>query len=100
MVPIQAIPGGVSFFIKVHPRARKNALTGIVGDAVKISLSAPPVDGRANRAVIEFLAELFEIPCSSVTISSGATSRVKRVHVAGTTAAAVRQRLQETLAKA
>lgn len=99
MVPIQAIPGGVSFFVKVHPRARKDSVTGIVGDAVKLSLTAPPVDGRANQAVVEFLAELFEIPRSSVTIASGAASSLKRVHVAGTTAAAVRQRLQQILAK-
>ena len=45
--------------MKVHPRARKNAITGSVGDALKLALTAPPVEGKANQAVIEFFADLF-----------------------------------------
>jgi uncharacterized protein len=97
VIPIRETQGGVFFAVKVHPRARKNGITGSVGEALKVALTAPPVDGRANEAVIDFLAGLFEIPRSSVTIASGATSRVKRIHVAGITLAVAQQRLREIL---
>jgi uncharacterized protein len=89
MVPVTESAKGVTFAVKVHPRARKNAITGTMGDAIKLALTAPPVEGRANHAVIEFFAELFEIPHSSVTIASGATSRNKVIRIAGLTQAAV-----------
>lgn len=97
MVPINETVQGVTFAVKVHPRARKNAITGVIGDALKLALTAPPVEGRANRAVIEFFAELFEIPRSSVTIASGETSRNKLVRIAGLTKAAITTRLSESL---
>src|SRR6478735_8393971 len=97
MIPIQESAKGISFSVKVHPRARKNAITGTVGDALKLALTAPPVEGKANQAVIEFFAELFEIPRSSVTIASGETSRNKVVRIAGLTKAAVVARLSAYL---
>ena len=93
MFPLNETAKGVTFAVKVHPRARRNAITGVVGSALKLSLTAPPVEGRANQAVIEFFAELFEIPRSSVTIASGETSRNKVVRIAGLTKAAVSARL-------
>ncbi len=93
MIPLQESARGVTFAVKVHPRARKNAITGIVGDALKLALTAPPIEGRANQAAIEFFAELFEIPRSSVTIASGETSRNKVVRIAGLTKTAVAARL-------
>ena len=95
MVPVKDISGGATFAVKVQPRARKNAITGTVGDALKLSLTAPPVEGRANQAVIEFFADLFEIPRSSVTIACGATSRNKRIYISGVNSENVRRRLQE-----
>ena len=89
MIPITESAQGVSFAVKVHPRARKNAITGTMGDAIKLALTAPPVEGKANQAVIEFFADLFAIPRSSVTIASGATSRSKVVRIAGVTKTAV-----------
>lgn len=83
MVPINENSDGVSIAVKVHPRAKKNAITGTVGDAFKLALTAPPVEGRANEAVIEFFAKLFRVPRSSVTITAGATSRNKVVRVEG-----------------
>jgi uncharacterized protein (TIGR00251 family) len=68
-----------------------------VGDALKLALTAPPVEGRANQAAIEFFAALFEIPRSSVTIASGETSRNKVVRIAGVSRPAVEQRLAEKL---
>ena len=85
--------GGVTFAIRVHPRARKNAVTGVVGEALKVSLTAPPVEGRANEACIEFFAKLLKVPRSSVTIASGQSSRNKVIRVAGVTAHQVRERL-------
>ena len=97
MLSVNETARGVTFAVKVHPRARKNAITGVVGDALKLALTAPPVEGRANRAVIEFFAELFEIPRSSVTIASGETSRNKVVRIDGFSKAAVEARLSEHL---
>src|SRR5215831_19289727 len=97
MIPVRETAQGAIFAVKVQPRARKNAITGTVGEALKLSLTAPPVEGRANQAVIEFLADLFAIPRASVTITTGATSRLKRVCVSGMSSAAVQQILNEIL---
>ena len=95
MIPLHETAKGISFSVKVHPRARKNAITGIVGDALKLALTAPPVEGRANQAVIEFFADLFAIPRSSVTIASGETSRNKIVRIAGVSKPVAEQKLAE-----
>lgn len=95
MIPIQESAKGVTFAVKVHPRARKNQITGMVGEALKLALTAPPLEGRANEGAIEFFAELFDIPRSSVTIASGQTSRSKVIRVTGISADAVRRRLEE-----
>jgi uncharacterized protein (TIGR00251 family) len=97
MIPVQESAKGIVFAVKVQPRARRNAITGIVGDMLKLALAAPPVDGRANQAVIEFLAELFEIPRHSVTIASGETSRNKMVRISGVSRLVVEQKLQSSL---
>lgn len=93
MVPIHESPSGVTFAVKVHPRARKNAITGELGDALKLALTAPPIDGRANDACIEFFANLLKVPRSSVTIASGQSSRQKIVRVVGLTADEIKRRL-------
>ncbi|MBZ5570787.1 MAG: DUF167 domain-containing protein [Acidobacteriia bacterium] len=93
MIPIHETPAGVTFAVKVHPRAKKNAITGEIGDALKLALTAPPVDGRANEACIEFFANLLKVPRSSVTIASGETSRRKVIRVAGLSEQELRQRL-------
>ena len=94
LIPVCDTPGGASFSVKVHPRARKHAVTGQVGDALKVSLTAPPAEGRANQALIEFLAELLQLPRSSVTIAAGQSSRNKVVRVRGLSAAQVEERLR------
>jgi len=97
MIPVHESAKGVSFSVKVQPRARRNAITGTLGDALKLALTAPPVEGRANQAVIEFLAETLEIPRASVTITSGETSRNKVVRVAGVSKRIVEQKLEAAL---
>jgi len=85
---------GITFAVKVHPRAKKNAILGELGGAVKISLAAPPVDGRANEACREFFAELLDVPRSAVNIISGKISRRKVVRVAEISAESVRDKLR------
>jgi uncharacterized protein (TIGR00251 family) len=94
MFAIHACKGAVRFAVKVHPRAKKNDITGELGDALKVSLTTPPVDGRANRACVELFAKLLKVPRSSVTIASGQASRNKVIRVAGVTDHYVRDRLR------
>jgi hypothetical protein len=93
MISIRDTPSGATFTIKVHPRAKKNEITGEVGDALKVALTSPPIDGRANEACIEFLAKLLNVPRSSVTIAAGDTSRNKVIRVRGFSAAEIAERL-------
>jgi uncharacterized protein len=93
MVSTHDTPDGVTFEVKIHPRARKNAVTGELGDSLKLSLTAPPVEGRANEACINFLANLLKVPRSSVTIASGQNSRRKVIRVSGLSADEVQRRL-------
>lgn len=84
---------GVSFPVHVVPRASKNEISGRYGEAVKVRLTAPPVEGAANRALIEFLAAQLGVPESQIEIVSGAASRDKLVCVAGMTPQELEQRL-------
>ena len=93
MIPVFENATGSTFSVRVHPRAKRNAITGEHGEALKISLTTPPVEGRANAACIEFLAKLLKVPRSSVTIASGENSRNKVIRMAGLTAEQVRKRL-------
>lgn len=95
MIPLRESDGGVTFAVKVHPRAKKKAITGELGDALKVSLTTPPVEGRANEACIEFFAKLLKVSRTSVTIASGHSSRNKVIRVTGIAAAEVRKRIGE-----
>jgi uncharacterized protein (TIGR00251 family) len=72
---------GVTLAIRAQPGARKTAITGICGEGnaaqLKIAVSAPPVEGRANDALIALLAEIFSLPKSAIELASGATARSK-----------------------
>lgn len=78
--------------IKVIPRAGRTALAGVRDGAVVIRLAAAPVEGAANRELIAFLSDVFDVPRRNITIVSGEKSRQKRVRIDGVTAEAVRQR--------
>jgi hypothetical protein len=84
---------GAQFALRVQPRASRTAIAGVMGDAVKLAITAPPVDGKANQAVIEYLAELFHVSKSSIAILSGETGRTKLIAVRGLSAQQVRQAL-------
>ena len=96
MIPVRQTSAGVTFTVKIRPRAKKNAITGQFGDALKVSLSAPAIAGRANQACIEFFANLLNVPRSSVTMASGQTGRSKVIRVTGLTAGEVRKRIAIT----
>jgi len=79
MVKIKKNPEGVIFKVFVQPRSSKNTISGLHGDALKIKLTAPPVDNAANRMCTTFLAKLLGVPKSSIEILSGHTGRTKQV---------------------
>lgn len=82
-------PQGAVLNLRIVPRAAKNAIQGEHGDALKVRLCAPPVDGAANAALIEFLADTCDLPRARVQLLSGQTSRNKRVLLAGIPANAI-----------
>lgn len=94
---IDASAEGAVVSVRVQPRARREAIAGVHGDALKVALAAPPVDGAANEALVKFLAGLCAVPPSSVRIVGGQTSRQKRVLFASLDAAAVGERLRRAL---
>jgi uncharacterized protein (TIGR00251 family) len=80
---------GCVFQVRVSPRSRRDEVVGLHGDALKIRLTAPPVEGKANRALREFLAKQLGVSPSAVEILTGHTSRQKRVRVGTVSADAV-----------
>src|ERR1700685_4690495 len=95
MITLTNDDAGICCAVKVPPRAKKTAITGQVGDAIKLSLTAPAIEGRANEACIEFFVKLLKVPRSSVTIASGQTGRNKIIRVAGLSAEELRDRLEQ-----
>ncbi len=95
MSPLRVTPvaGGVRFAVHVQPRARRPGVDGLHGDALRLRVSAPPVEGEANAAVIETLADLLDVPRRAVTIVAGGTARAKVVEVATEQSAALAARL-------
>jgi uncharacterized protein len=83
------VTDGCTLSVRVHPGARKNGVTGVHAGAVKIALTAPPVDGKANEALIAFLAEALHLPRARIALVSGLTSRTKTVRITGKSAAEV-----------
>ena len=82
--------------VKVHPRAKRSALAGRLGDAWKLSLAAPPVDGKANDECVRFFAEFAGVPRSRVRIVTGLTSRLKVVEIEGVPQEVLERRLSAT----
>ncbi|MBI5345222.1 MAG: YggU family protein [Deltaproteobacteria bacterium] len=78
-------PDGVSIRVRVQPRASRNEICGVHGGSLKVKLTAPPVEGEANKALIEFLSKFLKIKKSSLSIASGKTSREKMVRAEGVT---------------
>ena len=93
-LPVEERPGSARFRVKVQARARRKEIGGVHDGALRVRVTAPPREGRANRAVIELLAECLRLPKSSVKIAGGERSPLKTIEVAGLDAAAVLERLR------
>jgi hypothetical protein len=88
---------GCTVAVRLQPSAKKTAITGIYGEgnqaALKVAVQAPPVEGRANEALIAFFSEKLDLPKSSITVLSGELSRNKVLLLSGVTAASVQEQL-------
>ncbi len=94
MIPgLKETKGAVSFAVRLVPRASRSEIVGIEGDALKIRLSAPPVEGKANEALVKFLAERLDVPRANVEIVIGHAARRKVVRIRGVTAAQIERML-------
>jgi len=85
--------GGVLLAVRLQPGAARSEVAGLQGDALRLRIAAPPVDGRANEAARDFLAERLGVPRSAVVLTRGATSRHKLFFIQGLTVEAVQERL-------
>ena len=83
-------PEGVILNVRAQPRSSRSGIDGLIGDAVKVRIRCAPVDGKANKELVETLAEAFDLPKSAVVFKSGETSKTKRILLRGTEAAKVR----------
>ncbi len=83
MTPISATATGVRLVVHVQPRASKTEVVGLHGDAIKLRISAPPVDGAANAEVVRFLVETLRIPRRQVRLVQGDTGRRKVIEATG-----------------
>lgn len=90
---VQDTGDGCALRVKVHPGAKKDAVTGVLGECLKIALSAPPVDGKANGALIAFVAESIGLPKTRIALIRGMTNRSKVLRITGKSAAEVRAAL-------
>jgi uncharacterized protein len=82
-VPVEVRDGSVRFAVRVQPRASRSEIVGVHGEALKVRLSAPPVDGAANEALVDLLAKALGVSKGAIKITHGASSRTKRVEIEG-----------------
>ena len=87
----QDTPEGAIVNVKAVPRSSKAGLDGLLGDAVKVRVRSAPVDGKANKELVEVLADAFGLPKASVAFKSGETSKTKRLLLRGVASKAVRK---------
>ena len=101
-LPVSDTRDGARFAVRVTPRASRNALAGLTGDgpdaALKIALHTPPIEGRANAALIEFLADLLHVRRSEIEIAGGTHSRTKLILIRNHSAAEISSAIQQCLA--
>jgi uncharacterized protein (TIGR00251 family) len=76
-----ALPGGVRIAVQITPNAKKTEVTGVFDDALKLKLQAQPIEGKANEALVKWLAGVLKVPRSAVTITHGLTNKRKLIEV-------------------
>ncbi len=91
---LTASDGGVTLAVRAQPRSSREAITGVRDGALRVSITAPPVEGEANAALCAFLAKVAGVAKRDVTLVAGDARRDKRVHVAGVTEASLRAALE------
>ncbi len=99
---IEELDTGIAFKVFVQPKSSRNMVVGLHGDALKVKLTAPPVEGAANKMCIKFFSKILGVSKSSIAIASGQTSRTKRLRVhcgSGTEGQAEQVRIQGMLRK-
>ena len=87
-------PDGVILNVRAQPRSSRSGIDGLLGDAVKVRIRCAPVDGKANKELVETLADAFDLPKGAVVFKSGETSKTKRILLRGLTAAQVGLKLK------
>jgi uncharacterized protein (TIGR00251 family) len=90
---LREVPGGVRIAVRLAPRASRDQVLGPHGEALKVAVTAPPVEGEANARLVKLLAKRLGVPKGAVRIVSGATARDKVLEVAGVNAADAAARL-------
>jgi uncharacterized protein (TIGR00251 family) len=93
-VSVTAVPGGVRIQLHVQPGASTTEVVGLHGDRIRLRIQSPPIDGRANEAVLQWIAERLGVPRRAVTLVRGEKSRAKTVEILGVTLDSVRERLK------
>jgi uncharacterized protein len=93
--PIRDSAASATFAVHVQPRARRTAIAGVRGEAVKLAIASPAIEDRANECLIDFFASLFHTPRSAVQILAGAHSRDKVIRISGRTASELQLALRE-----
>ena len=86
-------PDGVILNVRAQPRSSRSGIDGLIGDAVKVRIKCAPVDGKANKELIETLADAFDLPKSAVVFKSGETSKTKRILLRGVKVELVKKRV-------
>ena len=86
MACIVVVPEGIDLIVRAQPGAKKTGVLGLVGDAIKLGVSAPPEDGKANEALVELVADLLGVRKSVVSLVSGKSARGKRFRIVGISA--------------
>jgi uncharacterized protein (TIGR00251 family) len=91
--PVSATESGVRLRLRVQPRASRDEVAGVSGDAIRVRLTAPPVEGAANEALVRFLSAKLGVPRGAVVLCSGRTGRSKVVEVSGVSPGEASRRL-------
>jgi hypothetical protein len=99
MAFIVVVPGGIDLLVRAQPGAKKSGVLGLVGDSIKLGVSAPPEDGKANEALVELVADLLRVRKSCVSLVSGKSARGKRFRILGISAEEALSRLNPYLSE-